>query len=203
MSIPGSAGAAPLPRIDMKVLLIGTSAVEPDFVAWQAALQREGVKFDTIVGPVGPTHTPITASTLSGTLADGTKEGKYQAVIIAVAGDTDCTVSPCVSDLSAAELAAIESYEQAFEVRQISGYAYPGATNGLNTPTTTGALDGVQGSLTPDGQKVFASLKGPVPMDTGTYGYQATPLSTTNFDTLVAGPGGSSLVGVYTHSDGV
>ena len=184
----------------MKVLLIGTSATEPDFVAWQAALRREGVTFDTIVGA---THTPITASTLSGTLPGGGQEGKYQAIIVAVSGDTDCSVSPCVADLSAAELAAIESYEQAFGVRQITGDVFPSAANGLNAPTSTGVLDGVQGSLTPDGQKVFPSLKGPVPMDTGTFGYQATPVSATNFDTLVSGPGGSSLVGVYTHTDGV
>ena len=200
MSIPGAAAAAPLPRIDMKVLLIGTSATEPDFVAWQAALQREGVTFDTIIGAA---HTPITASTLSGTLPGGGQEGKYQAIIVAVSGDTDCSVSPCVADLSAAELAAIESYEQAFGVRQITGDVFPSAANGLNAPTTTGVLDGVQGSLTPDGQKVFPSLKGPVPMDIGTFGYQATPVSATNFDTLVSGPGGSSLVGVYTHTDGV
>jgi hypothetical protein len=203
--LPGVASAAPLPRIDMKVLLIGTSATEPDFVAWQAALQREGVQFDTVVGATGTsTHPLMTAATLTRpTLADGTQEGRYQAIIVAVAGDTDCTVSPCVADLSAAEAAAIESYEQAFEVRQITGYAYPSATNGLNTPTTTGALDGVQGSLTTDGHKIFPSLTGPVPMDTGTYGYEATPVSTTNFDTLVSGPSGSSLVGVYTHTDGV
>ncbi|MDQ6804345.1 MAG: hypothetical protein M3065_05135, partial [Actinomycetota bacterium] len=199
-ALPSASSAAPLPRIDMKVLLVGTSSTEADFVAWEAALQREGVKFDTIVGA---SHTPITAATLSGTLPDGTREGRYQAVIIAVAGDTDCSVSPCVSDLSPAESSAIDSYEQAFEVRQITGYAYPSASNGLNTPTTTGALDGIQGSLTPSGQKVFPSLKGPVPMDTGTYGYQATPVSTTNFDTLLSGPGGSSLVGVYTHANGV
>ena len=30
--------------------------------------------------------------------------------------------------------------EQQFEVRQITGDAYPSATNGLNTPTTSGAL---------------------------------------------------------------
>ena len=184
----------------MKVLLIGTSATEPDFVAWQAALQREGVTFDTIIGAA---HTPITASTLSGTLPGGGQEGKYQAIIVAVSGDTDCSVNPCVADLSAAELAAIESYEQAFGVRQITGDVFPSAANGLNAPTSTGVLDGVQGSLTPDGQKVFPSLKGPVPMDIGTFGYQATPVSATNFDTLVSGPGGSSLVGVYTHTDGV
>jgi hypothetical protein len=216
---PGRSSAAPLPRIDMKVLLVGTSATEPDFEAWQAELQREGVPFDTVVGA---SHTPITAATLTGpTSADGTQEGKYQAIIIAVAGDTDCSVTPCVSDLSAAESAAIESYEQQFEVRQITGYAYPGATNGMNSPTTSGALDGVQGALTADGQKVFASLNGPVPMGTGgpidpnnptTYGYEATPLTATStpalpagasFDTLVSGPGNSSLVGIYTHADGV
>ena len=44
-------------------------------------------------------------------------------------------------------------------------------------------------------------------MDTGTYGYEATPLATqatgASFDTLVSGPNGSALVGVYTHSSGV
>jgi hypothetical protein len=209
--LPGRSSAAPLPRIDLKVLLVGTSATEPDFVAWQAALQREGVPFDTVVGA---SHTPITAATLtSPTLADGTQEGKYQAIIMAIAGDTDCSASPCVSDLSAAESAAIESYEQEFEVRQITGDAYPGTTNGMNTPTVSGVLDGIQGSLTADGQKVFASLNGPVPMDTGTFGYEATPLTATStptalpagasFDTLVSGPSNSSLVGIYTHADGV
>ena len=83
----------------MKVLLIGTSPTEPDFMSWQAALQREGVPFDTIVGA---THTPITAATLtSPTLADGTQVGKYQAVIMAIAGDTDCGTGTCVSDLTA------------------------------------------------------------------------------------------------------
>ncbi len=134
--LPGRSSAAPLPRIDMKVLLIGTSPTEPDFMAWQAALQREGVPFDTIVGA---THTPITAATLtSPTLADGTQVGKYQAVIMAIAGDTDCGTGTCVSDLTAAESAALESYEQQFEVRQITGDAYPSATNGLNTPTVVG-----------------------------------------------------------------
>ena len=208
--LPGSATAAPLPRIGLKVLLIGTSATEPDFVAWQAALQREGVPFDTVVGA---SHTPITAATLTGTtLADGTQVGIYQAVIMSIAGDTDCSANPCVSDLSAAESAALETYEQQFEVRQITGDAYPGTTNGMNTPTVSGALDGVQGSLTADGQKVFASLNGPVPMDTGTFGYEATPLTATStpalpagasFDTLVSGPNNSSLVGIYTHADGV
>ena len=62
--------------------MLGTSTTEPDFLSWQAALQREGVPFETIV--TSPGHTPITAATLSDTLANGTAEAKYQAVIVSV-----------------------------------------------------------------------------------------------------------------------
>ncbi|MBV9805737.1 MAG: Ig-like domain-containing protein [Solirubrobacterales bacterium] len=195
------ASAASSPRIDLKVLLLGTSTTQADFQGWQAALQREGVRFDTLVGP---THTPITASTLSTTLPDGTPEAKYDAVIESVGGLTDCSTT-CVSDLSASEVTALEQYEHRFNIRQITGDVYPGTTYGMNVPSFSGALDGTSGTLTSDGQQVFPYLKptAPITMDTGTYGYEATPVSTTNFDTLVSGPNGSALVGVYTHTDGV
>ena len=198
---PASAATVVTPRIDLKVLLLGTSATEPDFVAWQGALQREGVKFDAVTGTA---NTGVTAATLSTTLADGTPEAKYDAVIVSVGGLTDCTTT-CTSYLTPAEQTALEQYEHRFNIRQITGNIYPGATYGLNTPTISGALDTVQGTLTADGQSVFSYLKptAAITMDTGTYGYEATPVSTTNFDTLVGGPNGSALVGVYTHTDGV
>ncbi len=185
--VPASATAAT--RIDMKVLLLGTSTTEPDFLSWQAALQREGVPFDTIIASSG--HTPITSSTLSATLSDGTQEGKYQAVIVSVGGLPICTTT-CVSGLAQSEWNALEEYEQTFSVRQLTGDVFPGATYGLNSPTRSGALDGTQGALTTDGKTIFPYLNGPVPMDTGTFGYEATPISTTNFDTLVSGPAGSA-----------
>ena len=88
-------------------------------------------------------------------------------------------------------------------MRQVTGDVYPGTSFGLNTPTVSGAFDAVTGSLTADGLKIFPYLKGTVGMGTGTYGYEATPVSATNFDTMVSGPGNSSLVGIYTHPDGV
>jgi len=196
--LAGAASAAT--RIDMKVLLLGTSTTEPDFMAWQAALQREGVPFDTIIASSG--HTPITSSTLSATLSDGTQEGKYQAVIVSVGGLPICTTT-CVSGLAQSEWNALEEYEQTFSVRQLTGDVFPGAPYGLNSATTSGALDGTAGALTTDGKAIFAYLNGPVAMDTGTFGYEATPISTSNFDALVSGPGGSALVGIYTHPDGV
>ncbi len=119
----------------------------------------------------------------------------------------ECPTSGCVSQLSPAEWTALEEYEQTFNVRQLTGDIFPSATYGLNGATFDGALDGAQGTLTTEGNSVFPYLKGPVAMDTGTFGYEATPLATqaagASFNTLVSGPGGSSLVGVYTHPDGV
>ena len=199
---PAVAGAAQ--RIDMKVLVLGTSTTEPDLVSWQAALQREGVPFETIITSAG--HAPITAATLSSTMSNGTQEARYQAVIVSVASLPVCGET-CTSTLSQTEWTALEEYEQTFNVRQITGDTFPSATYGLNPYTVAGALDGVQGTLTTEGNTIFPYLKGPVKMDTGTFGYEATPLATqvpgASFSTLLAGPGGSALVGVYTHPNGV
>jgi uncharacterized protein YaaQ len=199
---PASAAAAQ--RIDMKVLVLGTSATEPDLVSWQSALQREGVPYETIV--TTPGHAPITAATLSDTLANGTQEAKYQAVIVSVGDLPECTTT-CVSQLSQTEWTAIEEYEQTFNVRQLTGDIFPSATYGLNAPTFDGALDNTQGALTTEGKTIFPYLKGPVAIDTGTFGYEATPLTTqatgASFSPLVSGPGGSALAGVYTHPNGI
>jgi hypothetical protein len=206
---PASAAAAQ--RIDMKVLVLGTSSTEPDFVAWQAALQREGVPFEAIV--TSPGHAAITAATLSDTLSGGTQEGKYQAIIVSVGDLPECklkgTEEECVSTLSSTEWTALEEYEQAFNVRQITGDIFPSATFGLNAPTVTGEFaKGAHGTLTAEGDKIFPYLKGTVPMDAGTYGYEATPLTTqatgASFTSLVSGAAtGSALVGIYTHANGV
>jgi hypothetical protein len=196
-----TASASAAQRIDMKVLLLGTSTTQPDFTAWQGALQREGVPFEAIV--TSPGHAPITAATLT----NGSSEAKYQAVIVSAGALPECTVSGCISTLTPTEWAALEEYETAFSIRQLTGDIFPSSTYGLNSPTTSGALDGTQGTLTAEGKTIFPYLNGPVGMDSFTYGYQATPLAAqaagASFQTLVSGPGESALLGVYTHADGV
>ncbi len=177
MTTATSASAAQ--RIDMKVLLLGTSTTEPDFVSWQDALQREGVPFETIITSAG--HAPITAATLSDTLANGTPEAKYQGIIVSVGNLPECTkaaTETCASTLSATEWAAIEEYEQTFNVRQLTGDIFPSATYGLNAATTTGTLEGELGTLTTEGKTIFPYLNGSVGLEAGTYGYEATPLAT-------------------------
>ena len=207
LTTAASASAA-TQRIDMKVLVLGTSTTEPDLVSWQDALQREGVPYETIITSAG--HAPITAATLSDTIANGTPEAKYQGIIVSVGDLPECTkgaTETCASTLSATEWAAIEEYEQTFNVRQITGDIFPSATYGLNAATTTGALEGELGTLTAEGKTVFPYLNGSVGLEAGTYGYEATPLATqatgASFKTLVTGPGSSALVGVYTHANGI
>jgi hypothetical protein len=205
MTSIATASASAAQRIDMKVLVLGTSTTEPDLLSWQSALQREGVPFETIITSAG--HTPITAATLSDTLPNGTPEAKYQAIIVSVGGLPECK-STCVPTLAPAEQTALEEYEQTFNVRQLTGDIFPSATYGLNAPTVSGEFaKGAQGTLTAEGGKVFPYLKSAVPMDVGTFGYEATPLATqvpgASFTPLVSGTGGSALVGIYTHPNGV
>jgi len=208
LALTTATSASAAQRIDMKVLLLGTSATEPDFVSWQDALQREGVPFEAIITSAG--HTPITAATLSDTLANGTPEAKYQGIIVSVGNLPECTkgaTETCASTLTATEWATIEEYEQTFNVRQLTGDVFPSATYGLNAATTTGALEGELGTVTTEGKTVFPYLKEHVGVEAGTYGYEATPLTTqatgASFHTLVSGPASSALVGVYTHANGI
>lgn len=192
--------AAVTPRIDLRVLLLGATGDEPSFAAWQAQLRREGVPFDALVARPG--HAPITAATLSTTRPDGTPEARYQAVIVATGGLPICSGATCVSALSAAEWSALQSFEQAFNVRQLTAYTFPGAAYGLNAPTFSGELGGQVGTLTARGAQLFPYLRGPVEIAAGTFGYHATPAAGAAFETLVSGPGGAALVGTLTHPDG-
>ena len=72
---------------------------------------------------------------------------------------------------------ALEEYEHTFNVRQMTGDIYPGSGYGLNTPTISGALDGIQGTLSSRRQNGLPLSEGAREMDTGTYGYEATPLT--------------------------
>jgi hypothetical protein len=200
LGVVGVSGASAAQRIDLKVLLLGASGSEPSFQAWQAQLRREGVPFDQLVATPG--HAPITAATLAQTLAGGVQEAKYQAVIVATGGLPRCDENGCASSLSAEEWAALQAYEQTFHVRQLTAYTYPGADYGLNAPSFAGPLDGQDATLTAAGQAAFPYLQGTVTVDVGTYGYEAAPLDPATFTTLLSGPSGDALLGVFTHPDG-
>lgn len=194
LALAGTASAAPSgPAVGLKVLLVSATGDEPTFSAWQATLTQEGVPYDAIVRSQS---SPITPETLM----DGTR-GRYQAVILANGELPYFDGVSWRSALSADEWTALRNYERTFGVRELDAYVYPSASFGLNTPTGAGSFEGVGASLTSAGRSAFPYLIGSVGYDAA-WGYWAKPVDTTRFKTLVAGPDGSSLVGVYRPTDG-
>jgi hypothetical protein len=196
-----AAAALPNQRVDLKVLILAATGTEPATGAWEAALRNEGVPFETKVA--GPDHQPYTADTFADTLSDGTPRAKYEAVILANGGLLYANESgQYVSALSDGEWTALRNFETQFRIRQVTAFVYPTPEYGFNYPTASGDMSGATASLTTVGLQAFPYLQGPVPIDSGAYGYQATPADSQAFKTLVSGPNGSSLLGIYTHSDG-
>jgi hypothetical protein len=194
-----AAAPAPGQRTDLKVLLIGATGDEPAFGGWKAALAREGVPYDALVADSAPDLTDAT-------LADyGANHARYEAVVLAT-GDlvhavTSGATTTYPSALSDAEWATLAKYEKTFGIRQISDDTFPSPAHGLNYPTSSGDQSGQTGTLTTAGKLAFPYLKGTVAIDQGSFGYQAAPVSATDFSTLLSGPGGAAYLGVYTHPD--
>ncbi|MEW6581994.1 MAG: hypothetical protein AB1416_04455, partial [Actinomycetota bacterium] len=189
-------------RIDMKVLLLSADGQETGFAAWKAALDREGVPYDA---KIADSESPFTDATFADYAAN---RAKYQAVILA-SGDLVRPVGTApdiqyLTALSDAEWAALAKFESTFGVRQISDETTPGPLHGMNPPVSLVPAEqgGQVGQLTATGLQAFPYLKGPVPIDAGSAGYQSTPVAGADFQTLLTGPNSSSYLGVYTHPDG-
>jgi hypothetical protein len=196
---------APGQRVDLKVLLLSADGTEPGFGAWQAELAREGVPFDAVIATqAGPIE--------DAQLADyGSSRARYQAVITAT-GDLGAPVTNAggttsyLSALSDAEWAALAKFERTFGIRRLSDYAAATAAHGL-APAPGAPQDGQVGLLTPAGRLAFPYLKGPVaiadddPAAAETFGYpaQADPAQAGAWQTLLAGPGDTAYLGIYTH----
>jgi hypothetical protein len=213
-SSSSASAATSAQQIGMKVLLITDSANANAAIAygdWQNTLQREGVPYTSVVtNSTSPGS--VALPTLSTTLGDGTQVANYEGVVVTVSGDLGLTTT---------QWAQLQTFEHQFSVRQVTAYAVPSSDYGLNTDPTGGcstiAATGVptcaaavsSPTLTSDGQLVFPYLN-KVSLDAtqSTWVYQATPLSAgalpagSSVNTLISGPNGSSLLGIYTSADG-
>ena len=124
-------------------------------------------------------------------LSSGTT-GNFNAVVIAD--------SPAF--FAAGQLDALDAYESSFGVRQVDGYMYPSPALGVTVFATSGLLDGTTGTLTAAGRAAFPELKGPVPFDTGSYGYEATVVPGAPYTPFLTSADGNVLAGVYQHPGG-
>lgn len=200
---------APGQRIELKVLLLSADGTESGFEAWKAQLEREGVPYETFVAFDGQRRAAALTDTR---LADyGADVAHYQAVILAT-GDLGHNVtnpggtSSYLSALTDAEWAALAKFERTFGVRRLSDYTAPSAARGL-TAVPGAWQDGIAAELTPAGKAAFPYLRGRVlvaddaPGGNEAFGYAAQPVAGAPWETLLAGPAGSALMGVYTHPE--
>ena len=173
-------------RIEMRILLLGGSGSEPGYESWRTSLARAAVPFDAVALTDQP-------STLSIVRSDGTV--RYQALILAKDGLLE-------SALDQEQRAVLDRLERDLGLRRLTAYAYPGPLHGLAPPTWAGRLDDITACLTERGLEVFPYLRGPLPIDPGTWGYLAMPDPDERFESLLVAPDGSSLLGIHRDADG-
>ncbi len=172
-------------HVEMRLLLLGLTGTEPPFDAWMQWLARAGASFDAIaLRDLGPIE-----------LIDDAGGCRYQGLILAGEGLIEMALEP-------SQRASLERLEQELGLRRLIGYATPGSEHGLQAPHWSGHLDELEATLTRRGREVFPYLRDRLPIDPGSWAHLAAPESAQRFQTLVAGPDGSALVGIHTHDDG-
>jgi hypothetical protein len=178
------------------VLLISTandtsSAAGIAYNDWVNTLNREGVPFDSVITNANSLGSvPLPA--LSSTASDGTQVANYEGVIVATSG---------TSGLSPAQWTTLQTFEQHFSVRQVTAYAVPSPDYGFTTAAPGSFSGSPSPALTTAGQSVFPYLN-TIAFDSGTFGYEGTLAAGANVNTLITGPSGTTLLGIYTSPDG-
>ena len=180
--------------LDQRVLLLTSGDDEPSAQAWRAQLAGEGVPFDCLTAGVD--------QLIPATLERGVRHGRYQAVILATDSLVRLRNDVYESSLDPQEWVTLRDYLRAYGVRQISAYTTPGPAVGLQPAIWAGDVGARPAHVTSAGRAVFVDLVGDVPLSPGTYGYQTAVAEGADFTTLVSGPQGSPVVGVFVHSDG-
>lgn len=162
-------------RVELGVLLLSDGDVGTAMV--KAGLE-EGLVPYTEVDLRANDRPDIDAAFLADEPEPGVRRAKFQAVVLPNQAPTQ---------LSAAELATLDSFEREFAVRELDAYLYPSASIGLDSPSSnpgySGPLDGMTATAT-DAAKSdgFAYLRGAFTFDdlsdtvAESYGYLAVPL---------------------------
>jgi hypothetical protein len=185
--------------VNLNVLMVtdGTPAVE----AIYQQLTSEGVPV-TVVNLRDASRQAVTGAFLSRTLADGTRGGNFDGIVLPGAAPPR---------LSGAEMAALATYESTFGVRQVDAYSPPHADVGMNAPVYGGPLSGTAAVTDAGVSAGFGYLNRSFPFSGGLagqapFGYLAEPLpdsGTTSVTPLVTAavpgaPGNGTLVWQYS-----
>lgn len=197
----GAAHADTTPRIDLRVLVVSDGGPSTDAIA--AELAAAGTPY-TRIDLTRSGRTVIDADFLADTV-DGRPRAKFQAVVL-----PNDNPFPAGS----AEMAALATYEQTYDVPQVDAYTYARPEAGLQYPIHggySGSIDGKRAEVTAAGKSgPFGYLDGAVPFEDNdpavgeSYAYLSKPVAGADFTPYVEAviPGQSAkgtLVGEYRH----
>ncbi|KLU08311.1 hypothetical protein ABL57_18735 [Kocuria sp. SM24M-10] len=162
------------PKIDLRVLVVSDGSEM--ITAYQDRLTREGIPFQVL--DLNQSGRPVLNDAYLTTVDAEAPHAKFQGVIMP---------NSAPAGLAQAELTALHEYQARFGVRQISAYVWPSAQHGMNAPTYSGKVDGLNATVTA-AAKTKANghgyLKGTVKLDNidptvdESYGYLGTPATT-------------------------
>ncbi|KOG39821.1 hypothetical protein [Streptomyces resistomycificus] len=197
----GTAHADTTPRIDLRVLVVSDGGPSTDAIA--AELAAAGTPY-TEIDLTQAGRTVIDAGFLADTV-DGRPRARFQAVVL-----PNDNPFPAGS----AEMAALVTYEQTYDVPQVDAYTYARPEAGLQYPVYggySGSIDGAQAEVTAAGRSgPFGYLDGAVPFEDNdpaigeSYAYLSKPVAGADFTSYVEAaipgqPTRGSLVGEYRH----
>ena len=153
------AGAATVPTVAMKLLVISADGTETDYPAITAFLDQVGVPYDKLVA----TTTPFSAATLS----SSTTSGNYYGIVLTTGNLTyyNATTQTWQSAFSTAQWDALHAYQAAFKVRSVTSYTFPEAAYGLSYVGYQDTLaTPLASTLTTAGQAVFPYVNAANPL---------------------------------------
>lgn len=182
------------PVVDMKALVLYKSGnADGVFDMIETYLKILGIPFDAIdTGLAAPGD-----NLEEGDLWDGINHSYYQAVFIT-------TSDVWLAELDATERSLIEAYARAFDVRQVTLYAFPNAVEyGLDFDVV--APLPMNSSLTTVGHGVFSYLRSDVAMPFhlyDVYGYLGQPATGADVTSLLQDPTGATLLAIFRPGDG-
>lgn len=192
------ATTTPASTIDAKLLVISADGNETTLPAITQELNFLGTPYTLWVTTQHP------GGLTPAVLANGA-HAFYQGVLLA---NADLSYSPdggttWQSGLTTPEWAALASFEQVFNIRQVNWYAYPTAEEGLSVPTAVDTTTApISAQFTPAAQSVFPYVNTNTPLTiSNAYTYLAQPLDN-SVTPLLVDTQGNALAAIHTGSDG-
>jgi hypothetical protein len=184
-------------RIELKLLLITATGLEPAYLAARSALDRIGVPYDVLIAVTTELGPDMLSNSVDGCY--------YRGVVVAVGGlgYFDTSTQLWTSAFTTDEWTTLADYERACSARELIWYGWPGVEFGLALSSSFAPTDMVTAHTTSAGAGVFPYVpaSAAIPINY-VYGYKATVIDPAATTALVQSDDGHALVAQHLALDG-